>query len=503
MKPTPRKSLRQSRDPGALWLILFAIAATLWVFVANGGLLAYTDSAHYIKRGVALVQALGLGEDLVLPVAEVDPDAPARVQPGGQQSFDGSRAMVYTALTALSLLVGSVETMALMNAVVAVGTLLFAFSIILRDLPVHPDAARLTFWCVLIASLGSLPFYVAYLMPDIFAPVLIVLAALLVAAAPRMRKLEIAATVLLGAVAVTVHLSHLAMAIVLLPAVALVALFQRGERRWIATLAMLLIVGAGVAEQGLLRFTAQETRGAEVIYRPFLTARLIEDGPGYTYLADHCPDASEPTCPLYDALQLSDDPLRLDASSISFARNPRIASWYLLPPDEQIAVTQEQFAFFLRVAFDRPLECAMAFLRNVKRQLVRNSVEMTLQNDLVVERMQGLPGFAFTGSGHGRLTAWTGWLPFADAAQSLLYLISAAVAVALLVSRRLPRSVAIFIGFVLLGTFANAVICGGLSQPADRYGSRIAWLWPVAAVFGAGVLWSIRSARRQGALPTS
>jgi hypothetical protein len=502
MEPAPRKGPEQWYAPGPIALILLAIAATLWVFVANGGLLTYIDSAHYIKRGVVLVQTLGFGEDLVLPAPAPDPDAPAQASPGGEQSMDGSRAMVYSLLTALSLLAGSVEGIALMNAVVAVGTLLFAFSVVLRDLPVHPGAARLTFRCVLVASLGSLPFYVAYLMPDIFAPVLIVLAALLGAAGPRMRKPEIAAAVLLGAVAVTVHLSHLAMAIVLLPAVALFAFFQGGERRWVAPLALLVMVGAGVAEQGLLRITARESRNAEVIYRPFLVARLIEDGPGYTYLADNCPDAAEPICPLYEKLLLSDDPARFYATSISFARDPRIGSWYLLPPDQQIAVAQGQFAFFLRVVSDRPFESAAAFLRNVFRQLALNSVVMTLQTDQIVARTKGLPGFAFTGSGHGRLTAWTGWLPFADAAQMVLYGVSAAIAVALLASRRLPRPAAVFLGFVLLGILANAVICGGLSQPADRYGSRVAWLWPVAAVFGVSVLWSMRSARRQGTLYT-
>jgi len=261
-----------------------------------------------------------------------------------------------------------------------------------------------------------------------------------------------------------------------------------------------VVVGAGVAEQGLLRVTARESRGAEVIYRPFLVARLIQDGPGYNYLADNCPDTAEPICPLYEKLLLSDDPARLSASNISFARNPRIGSWYLLPPDQQIAVAQGQFAFFLRVVSDRPFESAGAFLRNVFRQLAFNSVGMTLQTDQVVERTQGLPGFAFTGSGHGRLTAWTGWLPFADAVQMVLYAVSAAIAVGLLASRRLPRPVAIFIGFVLLGILANAAICGGLSQPAHRYGSRVAWLWPVAAMFGASVLWAMRSARRQGTL---
>ena len=34
---------------------------------------------------------------------------------------------------------------------------------------------------------------------------------------------------------------------------------------------------------------------------------------------------------------------------------------------------------------------------------------------------------------------------------------------------------------VLLGVLANALVCGGISQPATRYGARVIWLLPLTA----------------------
>jgi len=36
--------------------------------------------------------------------------------------------------------------------------------------------------------------------------------------------------------------------------------------------------------------------------------------------------------------------------------------------------------------------------------------------------------------------------------------------------------------FVLAAALGNALICGGLSAPHPRYGARIIWLLPVAAL---------------------
>jgi hypothetical protein len=44
----------------------------------------------------------------------------------------------------------------------------------------------------------------------------------------------------------------------------------------------------------------------------------------------------------------------------------------------------------------------------------------------------------------------------------------------------------LFLGFVLLALTANAAICGALSNPHDRYQSRLIWLAPFALVLIAG-----------------
>jgi hypothetical protein len=41
---------------------------------------------------------------------------------------------------------------------------------------------------------------------------------------------------------------------------------------------------------------------------------------------------------------------------------------------------------------------------------------------------------------------------------------------------------------VALALLANAVICGVLSNPHDRYGARLAWLAPLAVLLAAGRL---------------
>ena len=49
----------------------------------------------------------------------------------------------------------------------------------------------------------------------------------------------------------------------------------------------------------------------------------------------------------------------------------------------------------------------------------------------------------------------------------------------------LPGGMRLFVLMILAGLVANAVVCGGISQPATRYGSRVIWLLPWLAVLAA------------------
>jgi hypothetical protein len=67
------------------------------------------------------------------------------------------------------------------------------------------------------------------------------------------------------------------------------------------------------------------------------------------------------------------------------------------------------------------------------------------------------------------------------------------VAFVLLLRRKQKRN-ALFLGFILLALIGNAVICGALSNPHDRYQSRLMWLVPFALVLIVGD-WPISALR--------
>jgi hypothetical protein len=101
---------------------------------------------------------------------------------------------------------------------------------------------------------------------------------------------------------------------------------------------------------------------------------------------------------------------------------------------------------------------------------------------------KGAMRLAAAGLGPG--APWQGALDRAQGALSLASL--AGIAWLLLVRPRsgapLPRGLAAFAWMVLAGILANAVICGGISEPADRYGARVAFLLPA--------LWALLALRR-------
>jgi formate/nitrite transporter FocA (FNT family) len=45
-----------------------------------------------------------------------------------------------------------------------------------------------------------------------------------------------------------------------------------------------------------------------------------------------------------------------------------------------------------------------------------------------------------------------------------------------------PARIRGFVAMVLLGVLANALVCGGISQPAERYGARVIFLLPMMLV---------------------
>src|SRR5690606_16726580 len=273
----------------------------------------------------------------------------------------------------------------------------------------------------IVACLGSLPFFVAYLMPDTFAPVLLLVIGTLTVFGRGMRPWEVILAILVGIFAIVSHLSHLAIGLVMIPAVALISLILSRQRWWLPVAYVALIVGAGFTEQSLLRTAAKAVSDAEVVIKPYITARMIEDGPGLKYLDKYCPDAHIPTCKLHEALQWSDDPYRITASHITFETSPRLGSFRLMTPENQKAVADDQIAFFFAVLRDQPFGVFRALLRNVFVQAGWVSVEMTIPTDNIIAQNADVTGLAFSTFDHGRITRDTAWLGPVTLWQQFLY----------------------------------------------------------------------------------
>jgi hypothetical protein len=476
----------------AVTWIAAAVLACLSVFFINGKPLFYFDTVGYISQGHAALRLLGIqGESPLAKRGEAVNEARAADQPAtmpdmaeinAKNTVDGSRSTFYAILSGALARLGALEGLMLINIAAVLLAMYLPLRVASRRWGLPVPLSQAVSMPVIVACLGSLPFFVAYLMPDTFAPVLILVFATLGAFSRQMTVLEILLALALGMMAIVSHLSHLAIGVLLVPLAALASLMLSRRRWWLAPALGLVIVGVGFAEQSALRSTAKAVSQSEVVIKPYITARLIQDGPGLRYLEKHCPDDKIATCRLYEALQWSDDPYRITATHIVFETSPRLGSFRLMRPRDQKAVADDQIGFFFDVLFDMPAATLGAFAKNAFIQSGWVAVDLTLPTDNVIAQNAGVTGLMSGEFGHGRLTGDTSWLGPLTLAHQVLYLLSLAVIIALVaLPRRVPFEMKVFAIAVLLGILANALVCGGISQPSTRYGARVIWLLPALA----------------------
>ncbi|MBF9033164.1 hypothetical protein HKCCE2091_02850 [Rhodobacterales bacterium HKCCE2091] len=481
--------LRAVRDHRSLAAIFWAACpvAMLWVLVVNGGPLVYFDSMSYAEQGHAVL-------DMVLSILPVSGEAAgaAGAAAGGgggdAETVNLTRSAVYSVLVDIAV---RAERPLLVPMLAAAATFATAWLVARQVRGGEVPVAAMTALPLVAAGTASLPFYVAYIMPDIYAPLLILSAGLLAVYRQSLTLREQLAAFAILVLAVVLHPSHLLLAAGLVPVAALIGVIVARRRWWIGALALVLAAGIGVAERKVVEMVATSDGSTSAVYLPLLTARLIEDGPGYTYLADNCPNRRIPSCALYDRLQEGDDPMRLTATHIVFERSDELGSFQHLDLATQKAIGDTQVDFLRQVVLSRPFDMAGALIANTLEQARQVSIHMTIAAPRVVADAEA----AGIVSGAGRLSQDLDWLGPVRTAHTVIYALSLLAIAALLVwpgaLSRQHRALAVF---VLLGILANAFVCGGISQPADRYGARVAWLLP----FLATLLLLAASARRTG-----
>ncbi len=326
------------------------------------------------------------------------------------------------------------------------------------------------------AALTTAPFTIALLMPDVFAPAVLLALLLLGFCRDALSRAEAAALGLLAALGIAAHLSHLPLA------AAIAAIVLLLTRRAAPTLRVALPIMGAIA---LLLATNLWGHGRAVLSphgATFLLARLQADGPAARVIRDRCPDSGWYLCAFADRLPMdSDDFLWRPDSPVNRAPDgsPRFLGGALLS-----AEAGEIVRATLRA---HPVEVAWAMLGNALRQLVTAGAGDTLVNDHLAAAVrpriaEGFPArelAAFDGSLQSRGQLPAAVAPILSLHAPVLVLGVALALAALWRGDALRRR--LMIGLVI-GVAANAFATGALSKPHQRYEARILWLVPVVAV---------------------
>ena len=475
---------RISNQSGLIWLTV-AIIMSFGVLTVNGAPLVYYDSFYYDEQGDKILER-------VFPSArDTGPAATQHDRGEGDEVVTVSRSPVYSLIMSLSWHATPPYAVAVLHA----AAVLFSAWLVATAASAAAGGSGFDLTLiaapVAVAALGALPFYVAYMMPDIFAAVSILMMATLVAFTRSLTRKQLLLALAVLVFAVISHRSHFLIVALAAPVAACVALVS--DRKHV------LVIGGAIAAAAVLgaleiraySAAAERATGKAAAIAPYLTARLIEDGPGYAYLLEHCPDPDIPTCALAEALSRSDDPWRLTAAHIAFERSERLGSFNLMSAEDQVRVSADQRSFYLRVLADRPVAVLSAVVMNTFRQTARGSITMTIPDHYMLDFLRE----RFGPFNAGRLAGDDrSWIVQVDRAHTIVYAMSLGViAVLCIVPGYATREVKVFAAFVLLGILINAFVCGAVSQPADRYGARVIWLLPFTAALMALLAMRLRT----------
>jgi hypothetical protein len=392
----------------------------------------------------------------------------ARVSLQSPKFIIAGRSTSYGALLYLGELLGGLWA----SVAIQAAAVLIALSLTLKHL-------KLFSWPKFIVTAGvlglvsSLPFFASFLLPDVFAGLSILAAANLLVLGDRLMRWEWVFWVSILGAAVVFHPTHLVIVVTLL-AVAVVAWLLTKKISVVGILTLAFAAGIGFASEIGFALAVEKLLGVKVSRPPVILARVIADGPGAAYLREKCPQAGLVVCEFVDRLMPNPD--------LFLWNTPDSNGVYESASiDKRRELGNEQYQFAAAVLAYDPLGQITAGLSNAFQQLTTiglsdfgASAELASNLPRVhAEQMARSPLFKkdFPIAIFSAVTIFV-------AVVSLIF-----VGITLIGHwKTVSTEMKIFCFVILLGQISNALICGALSGPHERYQARLTWLLPVAAL---------------------
>jgi hypothetical protein len=442
-------------------LSVIETASLCWPTLINqGAVLVFPDTRTYYVAGRA---ALTKGLALLHPHATGD--AGGDTLETAIQKARAVRSVFYSLFTYISGDVLSLWLAVGIQAVLLAWTLRFTFDLMCPQRPRwHATGFILT-----LAFLTTASWVVSSAMPDVFTPIAVLCATIIILFWNRLgatRRLALFALLVAGLV---MHLTNPPVILALLMVGALLRLNQlwRDRAGYASVGAAVVIALAATLVASVIGFKQWTlTPNAP----PFLLARSLDDGPGKLYLQAHCPQIGLDMCKHLDRLDVGDEDFIWHQNGVYSA----------VPLDEAAVLRTEDKRIYIAAALEHPWMQLRAILTNSLRQLGF----FTLWEYFI-------PSFAYADPTNppDMLTmyirptepAWEMYLAIPE----YLIVIASFMYGCYRWSRGLLRAVdRSFCALVLTAVIANAIVCS-FSNPSPRYEARVIWLIPMTALLFA------------------
>lgn len=329
-----------------------------------------------------------------------------------------------------------------------------------------------------LSVLTSASWFASLVMPDILGPVLYLCIYLVVCAPETLSRGEhftVAAIAWFGAAS---HITHLVVAaglcILLLLLMPIRQMQMRGRLKAVGEASLIVVLAAAglAALNGYLSHRLSLNGDAP----PFLTARVIGDGPGLRYLQQHCPQANLALCGY--VRMLSADP---SADDFLWSESGVLA---LASDETRERIEREDLRFLLAAVRAYPRAQLARSVRNFLEQLRACGVYVFDANAWMGSQIdEVLPGqnarYLKSLQAHNALPLDF----FSDVLLhwTLIASVCAIVVFAIVLRSSLAPRLA-GLGVAIVSTVvANAFVTGVFSSVEDRYQGRVVWLIPFLA----------------------
>ena len=357
--------------------MLLGAAMLMAVTVAVGRPMVFTDTDDYFSQGKDVVRAVQLWLTRGTPV--INPaDVDDRLHDPGDEDEEpvhnqnGARSVYYGLFVYACERVGTLWLLAAAQAALAAGIVYALWRTVV------PGARTGSYLRIMGAlALGSsLPVFTGFAMPDLFAGFAAVATVLTTLYGDRFGRWGKAALWGLLAACMNFHGSNLLTSLGL-SAIVLGWLAWRGVAwRALAGRAGLVLTAALVAVMAAKAYgVAIKLRTGDDLGRPpFLTARVLADGPGRDYLRHACAHGAKWTLCAY-----VHDPLD-NTEDILWSDDPATGIFNSADYHVRLKLEREEHAFALQAVAYEPLRELGAMLRNWGLQLVSVSYEEPLRD---------------------------------------------------------------------------------------------------------------------------